>query len=163
MRKLLASLSILAIAVGCSRITEPDPIQRDQAAAKPAAPANTPAGQPAAPTPQPAGPSELVKLDLKLGDGAEAVKGKRAKVHYTGTLIDGSKFDSSVDRGEPFTFMLGAGQVIKGWDEGVVGMKVGGKRKLTIPYQMAYGEAGRPPKIPPKATLLFDIELLGVE
>ena len=161
MRKLIASLSLLVLTVACSRITEPDPVQRDPAA-KPAAPATTQAQAPA-PAPQPAGPSELGKLDLKMGDGAEAVKGKRAKVHYTGTLIDGSKFDSSVDRGEPFTFMLGAGQVIKGWDEGVAGMKVGGKRKLTIPYQMAYGEQGRPPKIPAKATLIFDIELLGVE
>jgi FKBP-type peptidyl-prolyl cis-trans isomerase len=157
MRKLLACLSLLVMTGACSRITEPDPIQRDPAN-KPAAP--TPTGAPAPPT---AAATELQKLDLKLGTGAEAVKGKKVKVHYTGTLTDGSKFDSSVDRGDPFTFQLGGGQVIKGWDEGVAGMKVGGKRKLTIPYAMAYGEEGRPPKIPPKATLLFDIELLGVE
>jgi FKBP-type peptidyl-prolyl cis-trans isomerase len=138
----------------CSRITEPDPIQRDPAPNKPAA---------AAPGAPAANVTELQKVDLVVGNGAEAVKGKRVTVHYTGTLTDGSKFDSSVDRGDPFKFNLGAGMVIKGWDEGVAGMKVGGKRKLTIPYQMAYGEEGRPPKIPPKATLIFDVELLGVE
>jgi len=149
MRKLLASLSLLVMTGACSRITEPDPaIQRDPAPAKPAAAAAV---------------TELQKTDVQVGNGAEAVKGKRVTVHYTGTLTDGSKFDSSVDRGDPFKFQLGAGQVIKGWDEGVAGMKVGGKRKLTIPYQMAYGEEGRPPKIPPKATLIFDVELLGVE
>lgn len=161
MRSVLLALACVA-AFGCSRVVEPDPIQRDQAAAAPAPTPNP--NVPAQPKPaQPAGPSELVKLDSKVGTGAEAVKGKRIKVHYTGTLTDGSKFDSSVDRGEPFTFTLGAGEVIKGWDEGFAGMKVGGKRKLTIPYQMAYGEAGRPPKIPPKATLIFDVELLGVD
>jgi FKBP-type peptidyl-prolyl cis-trans isomerase FkpA len=85
------------------------------------------------------------------------------KVHYTGWLTDGKKFDSSVDRGQPFTFNLGAGQVIKGWDEGVAGMKVGGKRQLRIPSDLAYGPGGRPPVIPPAATLIFDVELLGVQ
>jgi FKBP-type peptidyl-prolyl cis-trans isomerase len=83
-------------------------------------------------------------------------------VHYTGTLTDGSKFDSSIDRGKPFEFQLGAGRVIKGWDQGVVGMKVGGKRKLTIPSDLAYGARGFPPVIPPDSTLVFEIELLGV-
>ena len=101
--------------------------------------------------------------DLKVGDGAVAETGKTVKVHYTGTLTDGTKFDSSLDRGEPFTFQLGAGRVIKGWDEGVKGMRVGGKRKLTIPPHMGYGETGSPPKIPPNATLVFEIELLDVQ
>ncbi len=101
-------------------------------------------------------------IDLKVGDGAEATEGSTVSVHYTGWLTDGSKFDSSVDRGQPFSFRLGAQQVIRGWDEGVKGMKVGGKRKLTIPSALAYGDAGRPPVIPEKATLVFDVELLSV-
>jgi len=83
-------------------------------------------------------------------------------VHYTGTLMSGKKFDSSRDRGDPFEFKLGAGQVIKGWDQGVAGMKVGGKRKLVIPYDLAYGEAGHPPDIPAKSALKFDVELIAV-
>ncbi len=101
--------------------------------------------------------------DVKVGKGAEAVSGKTVKVHYTGTLVDGKKFDSSVDRKEPFTFDLGKGMVIKGWDEGVKGMKVGGKRKLTIPADMGYGAQGAGGVIPPNATLLFDVELLEVK
>ena len=100
--------------------------------------------------------------DLVVGTGDEAKKGKMVSVHYTGWLTDGKKFDSSKDRGQPFGFPLGAGHVIAGWDQGVVGMKVGGKRKLTIPPELAYGDAGQPPVIPPKATLLFDIELLSI-
>jgi FKBP-type peptidyl-prolyl cis-trans isomerase len=101
--------------------------------------------------------------DIKVGSGATATAGHSVKVHYTGWLTDGKKFDSSVDRGQPFTFNLGAGQVIKGWDEGVAGMKVGGKRQLRIPSDLAYGPGGRPPVIPPSATLIFDVELLGVQ
>mgnify|MGYP001801267397 FL=1 len=100
--------------------------------------------------------------DIEVGSGDEAVAGKPVSVHYTGTLTDGTKFDSSLDRGQPFQFQLGGGQVIKGWDEGVAGMKVGGKRKLTIPPEKAYGERGFPPVIPPSSTLVFTIELLGV-
>ncbi len=101
--------------------------------------------------------------DVKVGDGAEAKENSAVKVHYTGTLKNGKKFDSSRDRDAPFEFTIGLGQVIKGWEKGVVGMKVGGQRKLTIPYDLAYGEEGKPPDIPPRATLLFDIELLEVK
>lgn len=104
----------------------------------------------------------LQSEDLQIGDGPEAVAGKGVSVHYTGTLTNGSKFDSSLDRGQPFDFTLGGGQVIRGWDEGVVGMKVGGKRKLTIPPEMAYGDRGFGNIIPPGSTLVFEIELLAV-
>ena len=100
--------------------------------------------------------------DVKLGTGAEAVAGKTVTVHYVGTLENGSKFDSSRDRGEGFKFHLGAGEVIKGWDEGVAGMKVGGQRTLTIPPEMGYGARGAGGVIPPNATLIFDVELLDV-
>ena len=106
--------------------------------------------------------TELKIEKLVEGNGEAARKGETVTVHYTGWLTDGSKFDSSVDRGDPFVFVLGAGQVIQGWDEGVAAMKVGDKVKLTIPYHMAYGEAGYPGAIPPKATLIFDVELLKV-
>ncbi|HVY48417.1 MAG TPA: FKBP-type peptidyl-prolyl cis-trans isomerase [Minicystis sp.] len=106
--------------------------------------------------------AELQMQDLKPGAGAEAVAGKTVTVHYVGTLTNGNKFDSSRDRGEGFTFRLGAGQVIKGWDQGVAGMKVGGMRKLTIPPELAYGARGFPPVIPPNSTLVFEVELLDV-
>ncbi|KAB2309726.1 FKBP-type peptidyl-prolyl cis-trans isomerase [Betaproteobacteria bacterium SCN2] len=106
--------------------------------------------------------SELIIEDLTVGSGDEAVAGKSVLVHYTGWLTNGSKFDSSKDRGEPFDFRLGAGQVIPGWDDGVTGMKVGGKRKLTIPPEMAYGSRGAGGVIPPDATLVFEVELLAV-
>jgi FKBP-type peptidyl-prolyl cis-trans isomerase len=99
--------------------------------------------------------------DLVAGRGPEAVRGKRVQVHYTGWLLDGTKFDSSVG-GDPFTFQLGAGEVIEGWDRGVAGMKVGGRRKLTLPPDLGYGARGAPPDIPPNATLVFEVELLGV-
>jgi FKBP-type peptidyl-prolyl cis-trans isomerase len=100
--------------------------------------------------------------DIVVGTGATAVPGKPVKVHYTGWLTDGKKFDSSVDRRQPLTFSLGAGEVIKGWDEGVEGMKVGGKRQLRIPPALGYGSRGAGGVIPPNATLIFDVELLDV-
>ena len=105
----------------------------------------------------------LTYTDDQVGTGAEATSGKTVSVHYTGWLTDGTKFDSSKDRGDPFEFPLGAGHVIKGWDEGVQGMKVGGTRKLTIPPALGYGARGAGGVIPPNATLVFEVELLGVE
>lgn len=109
-----------------------------------------------------ASPTGLEYWDIKVGTGPTAEKGQTVKVNYTGWLTTGKKFDSSVDRGEPFTFELGQGQVIKGWDEGVAGMKVGGKRQLRIPPELGYGAQGAGGVIPPNATLIFDVELLGV-
>jgi len=106
--------------------------------------------------------SGLQYIDLVVGAGRQAELGDTATVHYTGWLADGKKFDSSVDRKEPFSFRVGAGQVIKGWDEGVGTMKVGGKRKLIIPPQLGYGARGAGNVIPPNATLTFDVELLGL-
>ena len=101
--------------------------------------------------------------DLQKGTGAEAKAGSHVKVNYTGWLTNGTKFDSSLDRNEPFTFVLGAGQVIRGWDEGVAGMRVGGKRQLRIPPQLGYGARGAGNVIPPNSTLIFDVELLAVK
>ena len=130
-------------------------------------------------TPTPANPgtsklnamvTDLQKIDVKQGTGAEAVTGKPVIVHYTGWIYDdskpdkkGAKFDSSLDRKVPFGFILGAGKVIKGWDDGVAGMKAGGQRTLVIPPQMAYGERGAGGVIPPNATLIFDVELIEVK
>lgn len=105
---------------------------------------------------------KLEITDLTVGNGAEAVVGKTVDVHYTGWLTDGTKFDSSHDRPGNFSFPLGGGRVIKGWDQGVVGMRVGGKRKLVIPSHLGYGERGAGGLIPPGATLVFEVELLGV-
>ena len=107
--------------------------------------------------------SGLKYVDLKMGTGSVAQKGRRVRVHYTGWLKDGKKFDSSVDRREPFDFNLGAGQVIRGWDEGVVGMKVGGKRRLIIPSSLGYGARGAGGVIPPNAELTFEVELLATD
>lgn len=129
--------------------------------------AATPTPAPAAPA-KPAPPTKEVTLasglkyeDMVVGTGDLAESGKSVSVHYTGWLTDGTKFDSSVDRGQPFTFRLGAGQVIRGWDEGVAGMKVGGRRVLVIPPQLGYGARGAGGVIPPNATLMFDVELLA--
>ncbi len=108
-------------------------------------------------------PSGLQYWDIRVGTGQEAKEGSRVRVHYTGWLTNGKKFDSSVDAGKPFDVRIGNGDVIKGWEEGVSGMKVGGKRQLRIPPDLAYGKEGYPGVIPPNATLIFDIQLLGVQ
>lgn len=107
--------------------------------------------------------SGLEYVDLKVGEGPSPEAGRRVTVHYTGWLKSGKKFDSSLDHGEPFTFVIGVGQVIKGWDEGVFSMKVGGKRKLIIPAKLGYGSGGAGGVIPPNATLIFEVELLKVD
>lgn len=120
--------------------------------------------KPAASTPAPltTTPSGLAYADLTVGSGAQPVAGKPVKVHYTGWLENGTKFDSSVDRGEPFVFTIGAGEVIPGWDEGVMTMKTGGKRRLVVPPQLGYGATGAGGVIPPDATLIFEVELIDV-
>jgi FKBP-type peptidyl-prolyl cis-trans isomerase FkpA len=125
-------------------------------------------------TPKPSGPTKVTGQpqstasgveywDIKVGTGKTAVAGKKLSMHYTGWLTNGKKFDSSLDHDEPFSFTLGTGEVIKGWDEGVAGMKVGGKRQLKIPPAAGYGSRGAPPVVPPNATLIFDVELLDVK
>jgi FKBP-type peptidyl-prolyl cis-trans isomerase len=107
--------------------------------------------------------SGLKYEEIECGDGEEAASGDTLTVHYVGTLADGTKFDSSRDRGQPFTVQIGTGQVIQGWDQGIPGMKVGGIRKLIIPPDLGYGAAGSPPAIPPNSTLIFEVELIKVE
>jgi FKBP-type peptidyl-prolyl cis-trans isomerase len=126
--------------------------------------AETTAAAPSAAPQAAQAPSGLLIEDVKIGDGAVATQGKTVGVHYTGRLTDGKQFDSSLDRGQPIEFRLGAHQVIKGWDMGIDGMRVGGKRKLTIPPDLAYGATGTPGgPIPPNATLVFDVELVSVK
>jgi len=140
--------------------TEPDTAAQNSAAPDSAAPDNA---APGATTPDAAPANGKLQItDTKVGTGAVAKAGQRVTVHYRGTLTDGKQFDASYDRGEPFSFMLGASEVIKGWDQGVAGMKVGGKRKLVIPSELGYGANGAGADIPPNATLLFDVELLKV-
>jgi FKBP-type peptidyl-prolyl cis-trans isomerase len=162
-RKLL----LLPLVAACQeRVPEPppNPVAPAPASVAPAADSVAPAAEPApsGSAASKAAVTTLGKEDQKVGTGRAAVAGDTVRVHYTGTLLDGTKFDSSRDRDEPFEFTLGAGMVIKGWDEGVAGMKKGGKRKLTIPSDMGYGKRGSPPKIPPDAPLVFDVELVEI-
>jgi len=123
----------------------------------------TPPPAPARDAPVPsASAARLEKIDVTVGTGLEAKTGSAVSVHYVGKLADGTVFDSSRGRGTPFSFIIGQGKVIRGWEQGVVGMRVGGTRKLVIPPQLGYGEAGSPPNIPGNATLMFEIELLHV-
>jgi len=170
----LSKAVLLVVLAAACQERIPEPAGTAPAQAEPAASTSSPPTAPGAATPAPVAASTaapvtsaaavttLLKEDKKVGKGAVAKTGDTVKVHYTGTLMNGSKFDSSLDRNEPFEFKLGAGMVIKGWDEGVVGMKPGGKRKLTIPAAMAYGKSGHPPVIPPDSPLVFDIELLEI-
>jgi FKBP-type peptidyl-prolyl cis-trans isomerase FkpA len=142
----LAAVAVLA--VGCSKsIDEP-----------------TSSFKPAQGVPLPPPPTKLDIVDTSVGAGREAKDGDTVHVRYTGTLLNGTKFDSTADHGdEPFKFTLGKGEVIKGWDEGVVGMKIGGKRTLRIPADLGYGDQGSPPVIPPNAGLKFDVELVSID
>jgi FKBP-type peptidyl-prolyl cis-trans isomerase len=146
----LGILFVGALLPGCSKGV-PEPGRSDF----------TPAEPP--PRTEPPGPTGLLSEDVVVGKGRAAATGDTVSVHYTGTLMNGTKFDSSRDRNTPFEFKLGAGAVIKGWDQGVVGMRVGGKRKLTIPSSLAYGAKGHPPTIPADSPLKFDIELLSIK
>lgn len=159
---------------GCAKLTEPpkeEAIQAESAqAAAPAsaqpAPTATAAAKPAEtqkPAEAPPSNEKLEMKDLVVGKGTEAKAGDSIKVHYVGTLPDGKEFDSSKKANKPFEFELGAGRVIKGWDQGVAGMKIGGKRKLTVPPSLGYGARGFPPVIPPNSTLIFEVELLEVK
>jgi FKBP-type peptidyl-prolyl cis-trans isomerase len=141
-------VSIVLVVAGCSkRVDEP-----------------TSDFKPAQGAPLPPGPTKLEIDDPKPGTGREAKTGDTVHVQYTGTLLSGTKFDSSYDHGgDPFKFTLGRGEVIKGWDQGVVGMKVGGKRRLRIPADLGYGANGSPPTIPPNAALVFDVELVSID
>ena len=167
----------------CSKLTEPpkqEAIQTEPTgsaevnkANAPGQPSGKPAEQPkpaepvarpsVAAEPEPPSNEKLEVKDLVVGKGTEAKKGDAVKVHYVGTLPDGKEFDSSKKHNQPFDFELGAGRVIKGWDQGVAGMKIGGKRKLTVPPSLGYGARGFPPVIPPNSTLIFEVELLEVK
>ena len=154
MKTLILAITLLALASMAAAQTAP----AQKPAAKPAT--SGPTKVTGAPTKTASG---LEYWDIKVGTGAVAQSGQHVKVDYTGWLTNGKKFDSSVGTGRPFEFMLGAGRVIKGWDEGVAGMKVGGQRQLRIPPDLAYGPAGHPPQIPANSTLIFDVQLLDVK
>ena len=149
-----AVLTVFGFAFGCGN-SEKSSTSNQASASSPSSPTKV-NGQPTIT------PSGLEYWDIVVGTGATAVPGKPVSVHYTGWLTNGVKFDSSLDRAKPFVFPLGEGQVIKGWDEGVAGMKAGGKRQLRIPPALGYGDSGAGGVIPPKATLVFDVELLDV-
>ena len=171
----LLAVVVLVPALACSKLTappSPEPISSDTVTAASAAPptsatavasASARPTASAAPEPPPNPNAKVTVKDLVVGKGKEAKAGDKVSVHYVGTLMDGKEFDSSRKHGQPFDFTLGQGQVIKGWDQGVVGMKVGGKRKLTIPPELAYGSRGVPGAIPPSSTLVFEVELLGIK
>lgn len=176
----LAAVFVLS---ACSKLTEPptpEPIQGEAPAEPRQAEPNARAADPhghggarptenvadalkGAPGQPPPSDEKLGVQDLVVGKGAEAKAGDTVSVHYVGTLTDGKEFDSSKKHGKPFEFPLGAGRVIKGWDQGVAGMKEGGKRKLTVPPSLGYGPRGFPPVIPPNSTLVFEVELLEVK
>jgi len=160
-KRLVLSMILAAALVGALALTGCNTADQTPAATTPAETpvAEAPAAQTGTPT---AEVTELKVEDIKVGTGAEAKPGDTVSVHYTGWLADGTKFDSSKDSGQPFEFQLGQGMVIKGWDVGVAGMKVGGVRRLTIPADMGYGPQGSGP-IPPNATLVFEVELLAVK
>jgi FKBP-type peptidyl-prolyl cis-trans isomerase len=155
----LAAVALLGTA--CSQATTTAPQSAAPAGSQPAA-STTTSEAAAAPAPSPA-PAQLDIKDTKVGKGKAAKVGDTVTVDYTGWLTDGTKFDSSIDRKQPFQFKVGAGDVIEGWDKGVPGMKVGGTRVLIIPGSMGYGEQGSPPVIPPNATLKFEIKLLSID
>ena len=149
---------VLGFVSGCGNSEKPSTSIQSNASSSASSPSNPTKvnGQPTTTA------SGLQYWDIVVGSGATAIPGKPVSVHYTGWLTNGDKFDSSLDRGKPFIFTLGDGQVIKGWDEGVAGMKAGGKRQLRIPPALGYGDSGASGAIPPKATLVFDVELIEV-
>lgn len=169
----VVSIAAVSAGTGCSKLTEPprqEQIQTEPAAvaevnkaAAPQATATATAKPAEKPAEAPPSNEKLETKDLVVGKGTEAKAGDTVKVHYVGTLPDGKEFDASKKHGQPFEFELGAGRVIKGWDQGVAGMKIGGKRKLTVPPSLGYGARGAPPVIPPNSTLIFEVELLEVK